>query len=100
MLATFIYLQKKEMFESDLYEYYRDYWKNNCDNYSSFTYGRFLFDMLNEGRIEEDCGLYGQLVLFVMGIVREEHWDRINQKLIADVMDLSELQEFAEDFIF
>ena len=88
------------MNETKLLKYFIDYRKINCDNYSSFTYGRFLYDMLNEGRVDENTFLYEALEEKTQLMIDKEYRTRITWRVIAELLDLDELQNYAEAFIF
>lgn len=88
------------MNEIELHKYFIDYRRNNCDNYSSFTYGRFLYDMLTEWRIDESTFLYEALEEKTQLMIDKEYRTRITWRIIAELLDLDELQNYAESFIF
>ena len=91
------------MNEFELYNYFENNrFKKIGNQCRSFTYWSFLYDMLIEDRIDQDSALYDQLRNYTRAETEysENLKDKINNRIIAEILDLSILQEIAEDFIF
>ena len=89
------------MDELELYNYFDTWHNEDIENKCcSFTYWHFLYDMLMQDRIDEECNLYKQLYERSFELLEYKNEERITNKLIAELLEIDELQEYAEDFIF
>ena len=89
------------MNETELYEYFETRHNEDVENKCcSFTYWNFLYDMLKQDRIDPDSLLYYQLEDRTRELINYNENINITNNLIAEIIDISELQEYAEDFIF
>ena len=91
------------MQEKELYDYFYNYrFKESKNQWRSFTYGSFLYDCLIEDRVDYNSCIYDELENYTLSLFNynEELKERLTRKAIAELLDLSELQEIAENFIF
>lgn len=89
------------MNDYELKEYFNKVWikipRNQC---RSFTYWSFLYDMLIENRIDNNCRIYQEIWQYIMCSNRynENIKDKLTDKAIAELLDISELQEIIENY--
>lgn len=89
------------MDDFELREYFNNVWlKDKNNQYRSFTYWSFLYDMLIEGRVSDQSRIHNELWSIVMSAERynENLHDRLTDRAIAELMDISELQEVIENY--
>lgn len=87
----------------ELKDYFYKYrFKESKNQGRSFTYWSFLYDCLMEDRINYNDDIYNIIEDYTLMIFdyNENLKERITKKAIAELLDLSELQDIAEIYIF